>query len=82
MPVEMGKRVTSIVGAGAVLDFDFEDKTFPSTANITQKVVGQTIPGLDGEESDLIMCKCIALATLTEESEALNENASASLLRA
>lgn len=35
MQVEMSKRVTSIVGAGAVLDFDFEDKTFPSTANIT-----------------------------------------------
>ena len=50
----MSKRVTSIVGAGAVLDFDFEDKTFPSTANITQKVVGQTIQGLDGEEFDLI----------------------------
>ena len=54
MQVEMSKRVTSIVGAGAVLDFDFEDKTFPSTANITQKVVGQTIQGLDGEEFDLI----------------------------
>ena len=42
------------MGAGAVLDFYFEEKTFPSTANITQKVVGQTIQGLDGEESDLI----------------------------
>ena len=50
----MSKRVTSILGAGAVLDFDFEGETPPSTANITQKVVEQTIQGLDGEESDLI----------------------------
>ena len=50
----MSKRVTSILGAGTVLDFDFEGETLPSTANITRKVVGQTIQGLDGEESDLI----------------------------
>lgn len=50
----MSKRVTSILGAGAVLDFDFEGETLLSASNITRKVVGQTIQGLDGEESDLI----------------------------
>ena len=34
----MINRVTSIVGAGAVLDFNFEGSTLPSTVNITQKV--------------------------------------------
>jgi len=37
----MKKRITSIVGAGAILDFDMkEGTTFPSTKNITEAVVG------------------------------------------
>lgn len=49
----MSKRVTSILGAGAVLDFDFED-FIPMTDKITQEVVKLKIQGLDVEESDLI----------------------------
>lgn len=33
------KRTTVILGAGAVLDFDFSEITFPSTSNITDKIV-------------------------------------------
>lgn len=37
----MKKRITSIVGAGAILDFEMkEGATFPSTKNITDAVVG------------------------------------------
>ena len=36
----MRKRITTIVGAGAILDFDMkEGATFPSTKNITDAVV-------------------------------------------
>ena len=50
----MKKRVLSILGAGAVLDFSFESLVKPTTANITQQVVTQKIQGLDERGSDLI----------------------------
>lgn len=50
----MSKRVTSILGAGAVLDFDFGDLTIPTTINITSQVIDLKIRGLDSEESGLI----------------------------
>ena len=46
-------RTTSILGAGAVLGFDYNG-FIPSTANITAEVVKQKIRGLDVDESDLI----------------------------
>ena len=49
----MSRRVTSILGAGAVLGFDFGG-IIPTTDNITQEVVKQKIQGLDVEEPDLI----------------------------
>lgn len=49
----MHRRVTSIIGAGAVLGFNF-DGFVPTTDNITQEVVKQKIQGIDNEEYDLI----------------------------
>ena len=48
------KRVTTILGAGAVLGFDYAHQTSPTTQTITQEVVAQKIQGLDEEESVLI----------------------------
>ena len=48
------KRTTVILGAGAVLDFNFSEITFPSTSNITEKIIDIKVQGLDVEQSDLI----------------------------
>lgn len=48
------KRTTVILGAGAVLDFNFSGITFPSTSNITEKIIDIKVQGLDVEQSDLI----------------------------
>lgn len=50
----MHNRTTAILGAGAVLGFDFGDLLKPTTSNITQVVVQQRIQDFDGNESDLI----------------------------
>ncbi|MBO6169069.1 MAG: SIR2 family protein [Bacteroidales bacterium] len=50
----MGKRVTSVLGAGAVLDFDFRNIEAPTTSSITRQIIEQKIRGLDEEESGLI----------------------------
>ncbi len=47
-------RITAILGAGAVLDFDYNDLIRPTTNNITKAVVDQKIQGLDLKDSDLI----------------------------
>ena len=45
----MSKRITTIVGAGAVLDFDYSypGALRPSTQNITLAVKDLTVHGLD-----------------------------------
>lgn len=50
------KRITVVVGAGAVLDFDFsyEGAVFPSCDNITQIVKDLTVDGLDVDRSKII----------------------------
>lgn len=50
----MCRRTTTILGAGAVLDFDFQGKTAPTTWNITNKLLNQTIQGLEEDSVDLI----------------------------
>ena len=50
----MRRRTTSIVGAGAVLDFDFYNDEKPTTAYITDICKEQKIQGFDGEDIDLI----------------------------
>lgn len=50
----MVRRTTAIIGAGAVLDFDFKDLLKPTTANITKAVVQQKIQDFDERDSDLI----------------------------
>ena len=50
----MTNRTTTILGAGAVLDFDFSEIEIPSTSNITRICIEQKIQGLDIEEIDLI----------------------------
>ena len=49
-------RTTAIVGAGAVLDFDFsyDGAVYPSTSEITRIVSKIKVQGLDVEESDII----------------------------
>lgn len=51
---DLHSRTTVIIGAGAVLDFDFNGIIKPTTDNITKKVVEQKIQCLDEEESDII----------------------------
>ena len=50
----MGDRITAILGAGAVLDFDFSGIEIPTTSNITKICAEQKVQGLDIEEIDLI----------------------------
>ena len=52
----MQKRVTTIVGAGAVLDFDFHypNAFIPSTENITNAIKELTFKGFDEELCDVI----------------------------
>lgn len=60
----MPKRITTIVGAGAVLDFDYSYPAaiFPSSKNITNAIKTLTVQGLDVESSDVI-AKVHELAT-------------------
>ncbi len=50
----MSSRTTVIIGAGAVLDFDFESITFPSTSNITSIISKLIVQGLDSSQSNII----------------------------
>ena len=50
----MSNRTTVIIGAGAVLDFDFEGIAFPSTSNITSIVSKLIVQGLDSSQSNII----------------------------
>lgn len=49
------ERITSIIGAGAVLDFDFQqDEIKPTTENITQEMCKIEVPGVDGAMKKLV----------------------------
>lgn len=50
----MKRRTTAIIGAGAVLDFDFDGLPKPTTQYITDKVVEEKIEGYDEIDSELI----------------------------
>lgn len=50
----MNNRTTAILGAGTVLDFDFNGIEMPTTANITRICTEQKVQGLYVEEIDLI----------------------------
>lgn len=52
----MQKRITTIIGAGAVLDFDFHypNAFIPSTENITKAIKELTFKGYDKEQCDVI----------------------------
>lgn len=50
----MNNRTTTIIGAGAVLDFDFHGKSIPTTNNITKKLLDITVQGLDIDKINLI----------------------------
>lgn len=41
-------RTITILRTGAVLDFDFQDKTVPTTKSITNKLLGISARSLDG----------------------------------
>lgn len=47
-------RITTILGAGAVLDFDFGDLLIPSTRNITDAILDIEVQNIDGLMSKLI----------------------------
>ena len=47
-------RTTTIIGAGAVLDFDFIDIEKPTTSNITKICTEQKVQDMDDGEIDLI----------------------------
>ena len=50
------KHITAIVGAGAVLDFDYDypDAVVPSTQNITNAIKGMEVKGYNKPKSDVI----------------------------
>ena len=50
----MNRRTTAVIGAGAVLDFDFNGLPKPTTKFITEKIVGEKIQGYDDIDSELI----------------------------
>ena len=52
----MQKRITTIVGAGAILDFDFHyhNAFIPSSENITKAIKELTFKGYDKERCDVI----------------------------
>ncbi len=47
-------RTTTILGAGAVLDFDFCGIDIPTTSNITRICIEQRVQGYNLDEIDLI----------------------------
>ncbi len=47
-------RTSAILGAGAVLDFNYDGLLKPTTDNITKEVSELKIQGFDGNDSDLI----------------------------
>ncbi len=47
-------RITTILGAGAVLDFDFGNLLRPSTANITDAILDIEVQNVDGVNTKLI----------------------------
>ena len=51
---DMERRTTAILGAGVILDFDFNGLLRPTTDNITKAVAEQKIQGFDVDELDLI----------------------------
>lgn len=50
----MSNRITTIIGAGAVLDFDFQGKFIPTTNNITKELLRITVKDLDRDNVYLI----------------------------
>lgn len=48
------KRITAILGAGAVLDFDFDNLLSPSTQNITEAILDIEVQNVDGQSIKLI----------------------------
>lgn len=50
------KYITTIIGAGAVLDFDYnyQDSIFPSSRNITDYIKNLKVQDVDNKESDVI----------------------------
>lgn len=50
----MSKRITAIVGAGAVLDFDFSGIYYPSSSEITERIKNITVDGYDDERSSVV----------------------------
>ena len=69
----MPKRITTIVGAGAVLDFEFSSPgaLFPSTQNITKEIIDLKVQGLYNDTSDIIndvfTLACNSLTALYEK---------------
>lgn len=47
-------RITAILGAGAVLDFDFGDLLRPSTQNITEAILDIEVRNVNGQRTKLI----------------------------
>lgn len=47
-------RITAILGAGAVLDFDFGNLLRPSTANITNAILDIEVQNVDGQKTKII----------------------------
>lgn len=47
-------RITAILGAGAVLDFDFGNLLRPSTQNITEAILNIEVQNVDGQKTKLI----------------------------
>lgn len=50
----MLRRTTALLGAGAILDFDFNGLLKPTTPNITAAIIEEKIQGFEGIEKDLI----------------------------
>lgn len=70
----MTHRTTVIIGAGAILDFNFDTITFPSTSNITNIISKLKIEGLYDKESNIISTIYSAVNQIIEKSSNITIN--------
>ena len=70
----MKQRTTVIIGAGAVLDFNFDNITYPSTANITDIISRIKVEGLYNKESNIISTIYSEINQIIEKSSNITIN--------
>lgn len=73
----MKNRTIAIVGAGAVLDFDYHGQITPSTNNITKELVNVRLTNINGKDSELVKKVYVVLKKDFDNMDVLYRNTNA-----